>query len=269
MTATTENSPTDERALVVIPTYNERENVTRLAKEILRRYASVDILFVDDNSPDGTGEVIDALVAQESRVHVVHRSEKAGLGTAYITGFKWALERTYAYILEMDADFSHSPAYIGDFLHVIRHADLVLGSRYTQGVSVINWSLFRLLISKCATFYVRMITGLPASDATGGFKCFRRSVLETLDLDKIHSNGYSFQIELTYYTWYAGFRIKEIPIIFFERADGRSKMNKAIVREAIWVVWRLWFTHLWKKTPSRSPFYHPEDVDYDSAHEIN
>ncbi|MCX7846981.1 MAG: polyprenol monophosphomannose synthase [bacterium] len=247
----------EQKALIIIPTYNERDNVTPLSETILRTYPNVELLFIDDNSPDGTGALLDVLAAREPRIHVLHRPGKLGLGTAYVTGFKWALARDYVYIFEMDADFSHDPKYIADFLSAIRDADLVLGSRYTVGVSVINWTLPRLLISKLATLYVRLITGMPASDATGGFKCFRRRVLESLDLDRIRSNGYSFQIEMTYYTWMAGFRIREIPIIFYERAGGVSKMNKAIVREAIWVVWRLWFKHLFRRKPPRTPFYQP------------
>jgi len=249
-----------EKALIVIPTYNERDNVTPLSDIILRTYPQVEILFIDDNSPDGTGALLDELAARQPRIHVMHRPGKLGLGTAYIAGFKWALAHDYAYIFEMDADFSHDPKYIGAFLAAIKHADLVLGSRYTVGVSVINWTLGRLLISKFATFYVRLITGMPASDATGGFKCFRRRVLQTLDLDAIRSNGYSFQIEMTYYTWMAGFRVREIPIIFYERAGGVSKMNKAIVREAVRVVWRLWFKHLFRPKPPKTPFYQPNEL---------
>ncbi len=252
------NAPIQEKALVVIPTYNERENVERLSGIILASYPCVDVLFIDDNSPDGTGEVLDGLATSNARINVIHREGTLGLGTAYIRGFKWALERDYEYIFEMDADFSHEPKYIQDFFNVIPEADLVLGSRYTTGVSVINWTLKRLLISKFATFYVRLITGMPASDATGGFKCFRRKVLETLALDEVKSNGYSFQIEMTYYAWMAGFRIREVPIIFYERADGESKMSKAIVREAIWVVWRLFFKHLFTRKPKREAFYQPE-----------
>jgi len=249
------NQAENEKALVVIPTYNECGNVAPLAHELLSLYPQVDILFIDDNSPDGTGAVLDGLVACTPRLRVLHRPGKQGLGTAYIAGFRQALAGDYAYVLEMDADFSHDPKAVGDFLHAIRAADLVLGSRYTAGVSVINWTLRRLLLSKFATFYVRRITGLPASDATSGFKCFRRQVLETLDLNQIRSNGYAFQIELTYQAWLAGFRIREIPIIFYERAGGMSKMNAGIVREAVWCVWRLFFTHLFQRKPPRTPFY--------------
>ena len=244
-----------EKSLIIIPTYNEKDNVKKISDIILGKYQSIDILFVDDGSPDGTGGIIDGLVSRNSKINVIHREGKLGLGTAYIRGFKWALERDYEYIFEMDCDFSHEPEYIADFLEAIKDTDLVLGSRYTVGVSVINWTLYRLLISKFATLYVRIITGMPATDSTGGFKCFRRSVLETIDLDKIKSNGYSFQIEMTYNAWMAGFKIKEIPIIFYERAEGDSKMSKAIVREAIWVVWRLFFKNLFKKKPVKTPFY--------------
>ena len=243
------------KALIVIPTYNERDNVERLSTVVLGTYPTVELLFIDDNSPDGTGQLLDAMAHREPRIHVLHRAGKLGLGTAYLAGFKWALQRDYAFIFEMDADFSHDPKYIAEFLREIEQADLVLGSRYTVGVSVVNWPLSRLLLSKFATRYVRMVTGMPASDATGGFKCFRRSVLETINLDKIRSNGYSFQIELSYYTWLAGFRIREVPIVFYDRIDGVSKMNKKIVREAIMVVWRLFFSHLFVRKPHSTPFY--------------
>ena len=246
-----------EKSLIIIPTYNEIDNVEKISNIILRKYQNTDILFVDDGSPDGTGDIIDELVSANSKINVIHRAGKLGLGTAYIAGFKWALDRDYEYIFEMDCDFSHDPEYIANFFDAVKNVevDLVLGSRYTVGVSVINWTLYRLLISKFATWYVRVITGMPATDSTGGFKCFRRKVLETIDLDKIKSNGYSFQIEMTYNAWIAGFKIKEIPIIFYERAEGDSKMSKAIVREAIWVVWRLFFKNLFKKKPVKIPFF--------------
>jgi dolichol-phosphate mannosyltransferase len=245
------------QSLIVIPTYNERTNVQRISEKILFLYPSVHLLFVDDNSPDGTGDVIERLCSAHPSIHVLHREGKLGLGTAYIAGFKWALEHDYTYIFEMDCDFSHDPKYIADFLYVIGQADLVLGSRYTNGISVINWSLYRVLLSKFATKYVKIITGMPASDATGGFKCFRRTVLETLDLDVISSNGYSFQIELSYYAWMRGFTIREVPIVFYERAGGTSKMSGKIVREAIMVVWKLFFQNLFKRKPEKVPFYQP------------
>jgi dolichol-phosphate mannosyltransferase len=255
MNIDTELQQKEALSLIVIPTYNESVNVRRISEEILSLYPSIHILFVDDNSPDGTGDLIEELRTSYPGIHVLHREGKLGLGTAYIAGFKWALERPYEFIFEMDCDFSHDPKYIAKFLHVISSADLVLGSRYTSGISVINWSLYRVLLSTFATKYVRIITGMPASDATGGFKCFRRTVLEKLDLNAISSNGYSFQIELSYYAWIAGFTIREVPIVFYERAGGTSKMSGKIVREAIIVVWRLFFRHMFKRKPAKTPFY--------------
>jgi dolichol-phosphate mannosyltransferase len=245
------------RTLIVIPTYNERRNVAPLTERLLAPHPGIDLLFVDDASPDGTGAELDALAARDARVHVLHRAGKLGLGTAYLAGFRWALARDYELIFEMDADFSHDPRYIGDFLVAVRDADLVLGSRYTTGVSVINWTLGRLLLSTFATAYVRLITGLPASDATGGFKCFRRKVLEGIDLARVRSNGYAFQVEITYLAWLAGFRIREIPIVFQERAGGVSKMSRRIAWEAAWTVWRLALANLFRRKPPRTPFYLP------------
>jgi dolichol-phosphate mannosyltransferase len=229
-----------ERALVIVPTYNERENIERLVATVLAQDASLDILVVDDGSPDGTGEIIDRIAEQNPRVHAVHRAKKMGLGTAYLTGFRWALERDYAYIFEMDADFSHDPAHLPQFLKAIQDCDLVLGSRYRNGrVTVVNWPMTRLLLSYCANIYARVVTGLELGDATGGFKCFRRSVLEAIPLDDVRSNGYAFQIEMSFRAVRKNFRITEIPIVFVDRTDGESKMSKHIVREAIWMVWRL------------------------------
>lgn len=229
-----------ERALVIIPTFNERGNITRIIDAVLAQDASLDVLVVDDSSPDGTGGVADSIAAQNPRVHTIHREGKLGLGTAYISGFKWALAREYAYIFEMDADFSHNPDRLPKFLQKIREADLVLGSRYQDGhVNVVNWPMSRLFLSYAANIYARGVTGLPIFDSTGGFKCFRRKVLEVIDLNAIRSNGYAFQIEMTFRAWKAGFRIVEIPIVFVDRAAGESKMSKKIVREAIWMVWRL------------------------------
>lgn len=254
---TSEAKQNESRALIIIPTYNERENVVRMRDALRALYPEISLLFVDDGSPDGTGEIVDGLCAADSRVHCIHRQGKLGLGTAYIAGFRWALERDYEFIFEMDCDFSHDPKYIADFLHVASRADLVLGSRYTSGISVINWPLRRVLLSVFATVYVKLITGLPANDATGGFKCFRRKVLEAIDMNAIHSNGYSFQIELTYYAWLAGFKIREVPIIFYERSNGLSKMNRKIVVEAVFMVWRLLFGHLFQRKPKRESFYEP------------
>ena len=229
-----------ERALVIVPTYNERENIERLIATVLAQDASLDILVVDDGSPDGTGEIVDRIAEQNPRVHAVHRPKKMGLGTAYLTGFRWALERDYAYVFEMDADFSHDPAHLPQYLNAIQDCDLVLGSRYRNGrVTVVNWPMTRLLLSYFANIYARVVTGLELGDATGGFKCFRRSVLEAIPLDEVRSNGYAFQIEMSFRAVRKNFRITEIPIVFVDRTDGVSKMSKHIVREAIWMVWRL------------------------------
>lgn len=228
------------RALVIVPTYNECENIARLVEEIMGQDQRLDVLVVDDGSPDGTGKVVDELCARNPRVHVLHRPRKMGLGTAYIAGFRWALEREYAFVFEMDADFSHDPAHLPQFLESIQDADVVLGSRYRDGkVTVVNWPMARLILSYSANIYARVITGLPLFDSTGGFKCFRREVLEAIRLDRVRSNGYAFQIEMNFRAWRQGFRIVEIPIVFVDRTEGQSKMSRRIVREAIWMVWRL------------------------------
>jgi dolichol-phosphate mannosyltransferase len=228
------------RSLVVIPTYNERENLPRLIPSVLAQHPSLEILVVDDGSPDGTGALADEFAAEEPRLHVLHRAEKLGLGTAYLAGFRWGIERGYDYLFEMDADFSHDPAHLPHFLEAIQDFDVVLGSRYLHGrVTVVNWPIGRLLLSYFANVYARWVTGLPVADATGGFKCFRREVLEALELDRVESNGYAFQIEMSYRAWKKGFRLGEIPIMFVDRDVGESKMSKKIVREAIWRVWRL------------------------------
>jgi len=234
------SEPARERALVIIPTYNERENVRRIIDTVLKQDGRIDVLIVDDGSPDGTGQIVSELEAADPRVHLFERAKKMGLGTAYIAGFRWALERDYQYIMEMDADFSHDPSHLPQFLRAIQDADLVLGSRYQQGrVTVVNWPITRLILSYSANLYARAVTGLPVWDATGGFKCFRRSVLEAIDLSRVRSNGYAFQIEMSYRAWKRDFRIVEIPIVFVDRTEGTSKMSKSIVREAIWMVWRL------------------------------
>jgi dolichol-phosphate mannosyltransferase len=232
--------PARERALVIVPTYNERENIGRLVDAVLRQDGRLEVLVVDDGSPDGTGQIVAEIEAADSRVHLLEREKKMGLGTAYIAGFRWALERDYQYVLEMDADFSHDPSHLPQFLRAIEDADLVLGSRYQQGrVTVVNWPIGRLLLSYAANLYARGVTGLPVWDATGGFKCFRRSVLEAIDFGHVRSNGYAFQIEMSFRAWKRDFRIAEIPIVFVDRSEGTSKMSKSIVREAIWMVWRL------------------------------
>ena len=229
-----------ERALVIVPTYNERENITRIIGAILDQDPRLEILVVDDGSPDGTGDIVEGLMQHEPRLHIIRRSSKMGLGTAYLAGFAWALEKGYDFMFEMDADFSHDPAHLPQFLRAIEDADLVLGSRYRNGkVTVVNWPINRLLLSYFANVYARVVTGLPLWDATGGFKCFRRRVLEAIDLTQVRSNGYAFQIEMSFRAWRKHFRIVEIPIVFVDRTEGQSKMSKSIVREAIWMVWRL------------------------------
>lgn len=229
-----------ERALVVIPTYNESANLPQIIPQILAQDPRLDVLIVDDNSPDGTGVIADELARASPRVQVMHRAGKLGLGTAYRAGFKWALERPYDFVFEMDADFSHDPRHLPEFLTAIQDADVVLGSRYLQGrVTVVNWPMTRLMLSYLANIYARWFTGLRIWDLTGGFKCFRRRVLEAIDLSQVGSNGYAFQIEMSVRAWRKGFKLREIPIVFVDRTEGQSKMNKAIVREAVWKVPRL------------------------------
>ena len=229
-----------DRALVIVPTYNERENIRPLVENVLAKDARIDMLVVDDGSPDGTGAIVDEIASANPRVFVLHRPSKLGLGTAYLEGFKWALEREYEFVFEMDADFSHNPDHLPEFLRRIVDADLVLGSRYRNGrVTVVNWPMSRLLLSYAANIYARGVTGLQLFDSTGGFKCFRRRVLEAIDLNAVKSNGYAFQIEMSFRAWKKGFRIAEIPIVFVDRTEGESKMSKRIVREAVWMVWRL------------------------------
>jgi dolichol-phosphate mannosyltransferase len=228
------------RALVIVPTYNEKDNIPRLIPAILSQDPGLDVLVVDDGSPDGTGQVVDEIAAANPRVHALHRSGKLGLGTAYVAGFKWALERGYDLMFEMDSDFSHSPDRLPAFLEAVRSNDLVIGSRYmNRRVNVVNWPMSRLLLSYFANIYARVVTGLRIFDTTAGFRCFRREVLATIDLDQVRSNGYAFQIEMTFRASRKGFRIVEIPIVFVDRLEGSSKMSKRIVREAVWMVWRL------------------------------
>ncbi|MGE5927790.1 MAG: polyprenol monophosphomannose synthase [Gemmatimonadota bacterium] len=233
-----------ERYLVCVPTYNERANLPLIVPAILEQDPRLEVLVIDDSSPDGTGELADTIAAANPRVHVLHREAKEGLGRAYLAGFRWALDRGYEFILEMDADFSHDPKFLPLFIEASLQADLVIGSRYKQGVNVINWPISRLLLSLGANQYARMITGLPISDSTGGFKCFRREVLAAIDFSRVRSNGYAFQIEMSYRAWRKGFRIVEIPIVFTDRVEGQSKMSKRIVREAVWMVWSLRFRAL-------------------------
>jgi dolichol-phosphate mannosyltransferase len=225
---------------VIIPTYNEKENIRELLPKILAAYPDMEILIIDDNSPDGTAQVVTGLLAQEPRIHLLERPGKMGLGSAYLAGFKWALARDYQLVFEMDADFSHDPEYIKDFLWAMADYDLVIGSRYLHGeIRVVNWPLTRLFISQAANWYVHFITGLPVADSTSGFKCFRRAVLEKIALGRIHSEGYSFQVEMNFLACQNGFRIKEIPIIFNDRISGRSKLDRHSVWEMVWLVWWL------------------------------
>ncbi|HIJ96832.1 MAG TPA: polyprenol monophosphomannose synthase [Desulfuromonadales bacterium] len=227
------------KAVVVIPTYNEKENVPRLSQAVLSQDPAIEILFVDDNSPDGTGKIIDELVSCSPRIHVIHRPGKRGLGSAYREGFNVALAMGADYVIEMDADFSHDPAVLPEFIKAAQESDLVIGSRYLNGVSVVNWPIRRLILSYCASVYTRWVTGLQLWDCTSGFKCFRRSTLESIDLRRVTSDGYSFQIEMNFRCMEKGLRMSEIPIIFIDRHAGSSKMSRKIVREAVVMVWKL------------------------------
>jgi dolichol-phosphate mannosyltransferase len=257
-----------ERALVIVPTYNERENIARIIDSVLSQDSRIEMLIVDDGSPDGTGQIVTDIARRNPRVHLLEREKKMGLGTAYLAGFRWAIDRAYDFVFEMDADFSHDPSHLPQFLSAIQSADLVLGSRYRNGkVTVVNWPIGRLLLSYFANVYARAVTGLPVWDGTGGFKCFRRKVLETIDLNAVRSNGYAFQIEMSFRAWKAGFHLVEIPIVFVDRTEGESKMSKAIVREAIWMVWRLRFMGMFgrldkpsgRSMQARSEFARPTD----------
>lgn len=238
-------------ALIVVPTYNERENLPQLAARLLAQPGSIDLLVVDDNSPDKTGELADELAAKEPRIHVLHRPGKAGLGRAYVAGFRWGLERGYEFLGEMDADFSHNPADVPRLIEAAKSqgADLALGSRYQDGIRVINWPLKRLLLSIGAAKYVQAITGMPISDPTGGFKCFRRRALEAIDIESVESNGYSFQVELSHRVWRRGMKIVEVPIIFTDRFQGTSKMSRDIMYEAFYMVWKLWAQNGFRRRP--------------------
>jgi dolichol-phosphate mannosyltransferase len=236
-----------KNTLIIIPTYNELTNIGRMIPELLKMYPDVNILIVDDNSPDGTGKFVKEYMEKDNRIHILEREGKMGLGTAYVAGFKYMLENSYEYAVQMDADFSHDPRVIKLFLDNLDSYDLIIGSRYISGVNVINWPMSRLLLSYFANIYTRIITGIPVKDSTGGYKCFKRKVLESLDLNKIHSNGYAFQIEINFKVWKKGFSIFEIPIIFMDRIEGQSKMSKKIVREAVWMVWKLRIQSLFGK----------------------
>lgn len=228
------------RGLVIIPTYNERENIPRIVPMVLEQDERLDVLVIDDGSPDGTGQLADELAGTNPRVQVMHRAGKLGLGTAYLAGFKWAIERDYDWVFQSDADFSHDPAHLPAFVEALKDYDVVLGSRYLGGrVTVINWPITRLILSYGGNVYARMVTGLPVADATGGYKAFRRKVLETIDLTKVESEGYAFQVEMSFRAWKQGFNLAEIPIVFVDRTLGESKMSKQVFREAVWKMWKL------------------------------
>lgn len=235
-----------QKTIIIIPTYNEIDNIEKMVSAIFDVSADLTILVVDDGSPDGTSDKIKELQANFSKLHLIQREKKLGLGTAYVAGFKWALEGDYDYFFEMDCDFSHDPKEIPNFLKNTKDYDLVIGSRYVSGIRVINWPLERLMLSLAASFYTRTITKLPLKDTTGGFKCFTRRALESVDLSKVIFKGYAFQIELNYKVWSKGFRLKEIPIIFYERRNGASKMNRSLIFEALFGVFKLRIKRLFK-----------------------
>ena len=239
------------RTLIILPTVNERENLPRMIERLLALPVRVDVLIMDGNSSDGTGQLADELTAKHPEINVIHEAKKNGLGRAYIAGFKWALARDYEFVFEMDCDFSHDPAEIPTFLKAAENADLVLGSRYSGGVRVVNWPLKRLILSRSAGIYVWLVTGMPFTDPTGGYKCFRRGALAALNFDAIECHGYGFQIELTNKLWRDGFKVTETPITFLDRTLGQSKMAGSIINEAFWLVWRLWVQNGFRRWPRR------------------
>jgi dolichol-phosphate mannosyltransferase len=228
-----------DKSVIIIPTYNEKENIEKMVSALLGNYQYLSILIIDDGSPDGTANIVKKLQENHPTLHLIERGKKLGLGTAYITGFRWAIQNGFEFVFEMDCDFSHSPDDIPRLLEAAQTADMVIGSRYIDGISIVNWPMKRLLLSYCASIYTRFLTGIPIKDTTGGFKCFRKTALESLNFDKIVSNGYSFQLEVNYKIWAKGLKIKEVPIIFYERRNGQSKMDKSIVFEALFAVFFL------------------------------
>ncbi len=227
------------KTLIIVPTYNELENIRRLLPELMALGPDIRVLVVDDNSPDGTGKLADELAAEYGRIGVLHRPGKLGLGSAYVAGFKYAVQQDVDCVFEMDADFSHDPAMIPRFIEEIASCDVVIGSRYISGINVVNWPMSRLLLSYFANIYTRVVTGMSIRDTTSGYKCFRREVLENIDLDNVRSDGYAFQIEMNFRCWRKGYRIREIPIIFVDRRSGTSKLSQGVINEAVWIVWWL------------------------------
>ena len=227
------------KSLIIVPTYNELENIRRLLPELMALGPDIRVLVVDDNSPDGTGKLADKMAAENERITVLHRPKKLGLGSAYVAGFMYAIQQDVDCVFEMDADFSHDPAMIPKFIEEIASCDVVIGSRYISGINVVNWPMSRLLLSYFANIYTRVITGMTIRDTTSGFKCFRREVLEHIDLDSVRSDGYAFQIEMNFRCWRKGYRMREIPIIFVDRRSGTSKLSQGVINEAVWIVWWL------------------------------
>lgn len=235
------------KSLVIVPTYNELENIRRLLPELMALDPNIRVLVVDDNSPDGTGKLADELAAENERISVLHRPEKLGLGSAYVAGFKHAIQQDVDCVFEMDADFSHDPAMIPKFIAEITTCDVVIGSRYISGINVVNWPMSRLLLSYFANIYTRVVTGMTIRDTTSGYKCFRREVLERIDLDRVRSDGYAFQIEMNFRCWRKGYRMREIPIIFVDRRSGTSKLSRGVINEAVWIVWWLRLQRLFRR----------------------
>ncbi|MDE2888519.1 MAG: polyprenol monophosphomannose synthase [Gemmatimonadota bacterium] len=227
------------KSLIIVPTYNELENIRRLLPELMALGPDIRVLVVDDNSPDGTGKLADKMAAENERITVLHRPKKLGLGSAYVAGFMYAIQQDVDCVFEMDADFSHDPAMIPKFIEEIASCDVVIGSRYISGINVVNWPMSRLLLSYFANIYTRVVTGMTIRDTTSGFKCFRREVLEHIDLDRVRSDGYAFQIEMNFRCWRKGYRVREIPIIFVDRRSGTSKLSQGVINEAVWIVWWL------------------------------
>ncbi|MCY3714145.1 MAG: polyprenol monophosphomannose synthase [Gemmatimonadetes bacterium] len=235
------------KSLIIVPTYNELENIRRLLPELMALGPDIRVLVVDDNSPDGTGKLADELAAENERISVLHRPEKQGLGTAYVAGFKYAIQQDVDCVFEMDADFSHDPAMIPRFIEEIESCDVVIGSRYISGINVVNWPMSRLLLSYFANIYTRVVTGMTIRDTTSGFKCFRREVLENIELDDVRSDGYAFQIEMNFRCWRKGYRVREIPIIFVDRRSGTSKLSQGVINEAVWIVWWLRLQRMFRR----------------------